>query len=240
MNTSLSGPGDLRCAEYVLGVLDTAGRREIEKALQRDPRLADSTARWQNRLLPLGEDIGEMAPPAYVWTRIESELGFVSAAPRRPPTGFWNNLRAWRWVGIGSSMAVAALVVLSVVPLLHKPAAVPGAGGYMVASIVGQDSGTGWTATVDVQRARMVIVPVTATPIAVGHSAELWLIPPGARPIPLGLVAADHPTIVSLSGPGLAQLATRTVLAVSLEPPGGSPTGLPTGPVVAKGVVDGA
>jgi anti-sigma-K factor RskA len=33
----------------------------------------------------------------------------------------------------------------------------------------------------------------------------------------------------------VAQLSTQAVLAVSDEPPGGSPTGAPTGPVLATG-----
>ncbi|WP_410833724.1 anti-sigma factor domain-containing protein [Paraburkholderia sp. SIMBA_030] len=52
-------------------------------------------------------------------------------------------------------------------------------------------------------------------------------------------MAADRPTIVSLPQDRLAQLNPRTTLAVSLEPHGGSPTGQPTGPVLAKGLVGG-
>ena len=46
---------------------------------------------------------------------------------------------------------------------------------------------------------------------------------------------ADAPVTLTLSG-DLAGLAKNTsVLAVSLEPPGGSTTGLPTGPVIGTG-----
>jgi anti-sigma-K factor RskA len=33
----------------------------------------------------------------------------------------------------------------------------------------------------------------------------------------------------------LSEVSKEAVLAVSLEPPGGSPTGQPTGPVIANG-----
>jgi anti-sigma-K factor RskA len=63
----------------------------------------------------------------------------------------------------------------------------------------------------------------------------LWLIPPDGRPRAVGLLRADQ-TVVLAMPPELAALAkNNAVLAVSLEPPGGSTTGLPTGPVIATG-----
>lgn len=243
MNTPSHNPDDLRCAEYALGVLDADERRQIEEAMQRDPRLAANVARWQERLIPLSEDVGEMAPAPYVWARIQSELGFAPAAPYRPRATLWDNLRLWRWVGIGSSVTAVALAIVAVVPVWRGPAAVPevpGNSGYLVANIGREGGGAGWTATVDVRRARMVIVPANGTPVAADRSTELWLIPSGARPISLGVIAANRSTIVTLPPARLAQLDSRAILAVSLEPYGGSPTGQPTGPVVAKGGIGGA
>ncbi len=64
---------------------------------------------------------------------------------------------------------------------------------------------------------------------------ELWLIPSGGRPQSLGLIVREPA--------GTAQGAAGTCCAsqhrgdarVSLEPLGGSPTGQPTGPVIANG-----
>jgi anti-sigma-K factor RskA len=64
--------------------------------------------------------------------------------------------------------------------------------------------------------------------VPAGKSAELWLIAPHQAPKPLGLLDAHAALAVARPhGTGL-------VLAVSLEPPGGSPTGLPTGPVIGE------
>ncbi|CAD6519665.1 hypothetical protein LMG27952_01181 [Paraburkholderia hiiakae] len=240
MNTPLSSPDDLRCAEYVLGVLDAAGRRHFEQALQRDSQLAASVAGWQNRLMPLNEDIDEIAPAPYVWARIQSELGFAPIETSRPRVRLWDDIRLWRWIGIGSSLAAMALVILSVLPVRDRSIAGPGHDAYKVASLVRDGGGAGWAAIVDVERARMVIVPANGTPVAADRSTELWLIPPGAQPLSLGVIAGDRPTIVSLPQTRLALLNARATLAVSLEPRGGSPTGQPTGPVLAKGVVGGA
>ncbi|WP_244306064.1 anti-sigma factor [Paraburkholderia lacunae] len=207
--------------------------------MRHDPRLAANVARWQNRLMPLSEEIGEIAAPPHVWARIQSELGFARLAPRASRVRLWDNVRLWRLIGIGSSVVAVALAIVSVLPVGRAPVTAPGNRDYMVASILRQGGGAGWTATVDVQRARMVIVPADNVPAVADRSTELWIIPPGARPVSLGVIAADRPTIVSLPQARLAQLNARAILAVSLEPAGGSPTGQPTGPVLAKGVVGG-
>jgi anti-sigma-K factor RskA len=66
------------------------------------------------------------------------------------------------------------------------------------------------------------------------HAFELWDIA-GGPPRPLGLLPQNLGRAVALP---VTQLPPPGgVLAVSLEPPGGSPTGLPTGPVLYQGKV---
>ena len=68
-----------------------------------------------------------------------------------------------------------------------------------------------------------------------GRAPQLWLIPPGLDPQPLGLLDPTRPVTFAIPPRLLPQATRDAVLAVSLEPPGGSPTGRPTGPVVAQG-----
>jgi hypothetical protein len=64
---------------------------------------------------------------------------------------------------------------------------------------------------------------------------ELWLIPPGSKPLPIGLLNGDKPVVIAIPAGLVAQTASGATLAVSLEPPGGSPTGVPTVPVIGAG-----
>jgi anti-sigma-K factor RskA len=83
----------------------------------------------------------------------------------------------------------------------------------------------------------MLLVPVPAPPDARGRVPELWLIPPGKSPQPLGLLSSNRSHAIVVP-PGLRPaLRSGSLLAVSLEPPGGAPHGAPTGPIVAKGVI---
>ena len=238
MNTSALPPDDdLRCAEYVLGVLDADERRDFERTLRHDPRIGEAVAYWQERLIPLSEDLGDVPPPPHVWTRIQRELGMSTLAAAEPRTRLWDSVRLWRWIGVTSTAVAAALAAVALLSVERGRLSTPAGHGYMVASLAPQGGGAAWAATIDLQQASMIIVPPARTQVATGHSMELWVIPPGMKPVSLGLIAADRPTVVKLPHDRLAALAPQATLAVSLEPYGGSPTGQPTGPVLAAGPV---
>jgi anti-sigma-K factor RskA len=243
MNAVVDNGNDaLRYAEYVLGVLDADARAAVAEEVRTSAEAASSVATWERHLMPLAEEIGTIAPPPYVWARIADALKF-EPSPRAPardaaPAGFWNNLRLWHWIGIGASALAAACLVVIVAERGMAPTRVEA--GYMVATIA-QDNGiAGWTATMDLEHSRMLIVPATPPTIAADRATELWLIPAGQKPISVGVIAPDKPSTIALTPAQVAELGPTALLAVSIEPPGGSPTGQPTGPVVAKGAISGA
>ncbi|HET7359108.1 MAG TPA: anti-sigma factor [Rhodanobacteraceae bacterium] len=241
MNTAAdNGNDDLRHAEYVLGVLDADARAAVAHEIETDPVAAAAVAAWQIRLAPLADEVAETAPADYVWARIRDALALDTVAKAQPRKGLWNDLRFWHWLGIGASViAAACLVVMVIVPRWSTQPAAVGA-SYMTASIEQDNGVTGWTATMDLQHARMIVVPATPVAFARGRVPELWLIPPGAKPISLGVIGRDTSTTVKLDPALLAQLSAKALLAVSVEPTGGSPTGQPTGAVIAKGAISGA
>ena len=240
MNTPLDdGNNNLRYAEYVLGVLDADARAAVAHEIETTDEAATAVALWQRRLMPLADQIPEVAPAPYVWARIHDALQLDAPARIQPRKGLWDKLQLWHWLGIGASVVAAALVVVISLPHLAPNPAVVSA-GYM-ASTIQQDNGmTGWTATMDLQHARMVVVPATPVAFEQGRAPELWLIPSGQKPIAVGMIARDKPTTLALDPTLLAQLGPTAALAVSVEPIGGSPTGQPTGAVIAKGAISGA
>lgn len=242
MNTPIDdGNTHLRYAEYVLGVLDADARAEVEREMTASDAVAASVALWQRWLLPLGEEITSVEPPAYVWQRILGQLALDTpphaersgpGLARRP--GLWENLRFWHWLGLGASVLAAACLVLLLLPS-RQPVAPTAA--YMASAITQTDGQVGWTATMDISHGRMIVVPAKPQAIAAGRAPELWLIPEGQKPIAVGMIGGSAPTTLRLDPALLAKLGPSTALAVSVEPPGGSPTGQPTGPVIAKGSI---
>ncbi|WP_250475017.1 anti-sigma factor [Caballeronia sp. GAFFF1] len=239
MNTPAATDDDLRCAEYALGVLDAQARAALEADLTRDPELVRTLEAWQRRLAPLVDEIPAIEPPGRVWTRIRDDLGFTAGSSRAPArTRWWDSLSLWRFLAIGASVSALVLLGLNLLWLKPAPPAPTAAtvpGDYIVASIAGKDGLVTWTATVDVRRARLVVTPTAHVDLPANRATELWLVPPGAKPVALGVFPANQAATIPLSPEIVARMNAQGVLAVSEEPPGGSPTGAPTGAVIATG-----
>ena len=211
---------ELQAAEYALGVLTGTDREAAALRVAREPAFAALVAAWEERLAPWAAEIPELPPPPQVWERI------AAALPSEPQqrAGFWQSLVFWRSFGMVSALAAACLAVL-----LYLSAG----SQQFVASLDGEGQHI-FVAAVDVRRATVMVMPVAYRPDPV-RVPELWLIPSGGKPLPLGVLTADRATQIAIP-PAFADQASRdAVLAVSLEPPGGSPTGQPTGPIIGSG-----
>jgi anti-sigma-K factor RskA len=239
MNVPADDGEELRYAEYVLGVLDAGARAEVAREVQNSSEAAAAVAEWERLLTPLAQEIAPVAPEAYVWARIHGALGLDTPPRAQARPRLWDSLPLWRWLGVGASIAAAVLLaVIMTHPRLPAPTAAVNA--QYLASTITQDSGVaGWTATMDLDHARLVVVPAAPMALAAGQAPQLWLIPAGQKPISVGMIARDKPTTLVLDPELLKLLGATAVLAVSVEPPGGSPTGQPTGPVIAKGAIGG-
>ena len=91
-----------------------------------------------------------------------------------------------------------------------------------------------WIVSADSRRQYLSITPLRPNAVAAQNSLQLWLIPAGKAPISLGLLQSDIPTNVALRN---NTLPPDAMIAISLEPKGGSPTGQPTGPVLYSGKI---
>lgn len=212
----------LLAAEYVLGVLDAAQRDDAKRLLAQDPAFAAEVTFWEERLGGLTSEVPPVIPPAYVWNRINTAL-----APGASPGGLWNSLRFWRWSAFASAALAAASLAVVYFAVVSSPR------GALVATLDASGQ-TGFVAATDPDRNSITIVPASL-PITEQRALELWVIVPGDRPRSLGVIEAGRPVRVSVPPSLTAHMQVDAALAVSLEPPGGSPTGLPTGPVIASG-----
>jgi anti-sigma-K factor RskA len=223
--------GRVLAAEYVLGVLDAAERRAVERRLALEPALASEVAFWEERLAGLADAVAAVSPPANGWSRIEAAIG----TPAAPQASVWQSLAFWRGFAIGSAAlaaaSIAALAYIGLVPATRPP---------LMATLAGSAGQPNFVAAVTATGNGLVVVPaalLTNDPRAI----ELWLIPPGPgqRPHSLGLIQPGQPIRLNIPPDLVGRLTADATLAVSLEPPGGSPTGLPTGPVIASGKLTG-
>jgi anti-sigma-K factor RskA len=247
---------DLLAGEYVLGVLDAEQRREALARIERDPGFARLVSDWERRLAPLAAEYGEAEVPAHVWPRIRTRLGWAAVDGGRAQTGsVWQSAGFWRLAtGLAAAAAIAALaigplglfrgeepvgpgpVVVEPTPPPTPPVEDPDA-PKPVSTLTRDDGSPGWLASVDPAEGTVLMVPVPTSADAQGREPELWLIPPGEKPRSLGIVSIDRSHTVKVPDTLRYGLAKGAILAITLEPKGGAPQGVATGPIVAKGDV---
>ena len=223
---------DRLAADYVAGTLRGPARRRFEALLPAHPLLRGAVREWQTRLMPLTVSVEPEKPPPEVWKRIEARIGGGAAAvpPRAQAVGLWQRLSLWRGVAAFASVAAIGFAVLLASP---GPAQAP---IVVVLSSTGQTVDGAivpatFVASISGDGRALVTRPVSQVRLQADRALELWAVPGQGAPRSLGLISAQGTTIVKKG----RVLDNTAALAVSLEPPGGSPTGAPTGPVLWVG-----
>jgi anti-sigma-K factor RskA len=108
-----------------------------------------------------------------------------------------------------------------------------------VVTILGADTAHAqWRVERSADAHRLRIVTLATLASTPQQAYELWALPrDGKPPVSLGLLPRQGDIARPLNDLQSAALLSAGKLAVSIEPPGGSPTGAPTGPVVMVGVI---
>ncbi|HET8611365.1 MAG TPA: anti-sigma factor [Sphingomonas sp.] len=233
---------DLLAAELALGVLRGEERVAVEARRAADPAFAVLVAAWEGRFAPLLAAVPEIEPPAGLWSAIER------ATAASPPVSDLVLARMKRqrdlWRGYGGLVSVAAAALLVVVvsrpiPLAPSPSIETTRPSAMMSATLAMDDGKPALVISYEPGSRSLVITEVGMPPADGHSHELWLIGADGKPVAIGVMGGaggeTHrmPMPVHVAVP----IGSAPTLAISIEPPGGSPTGQPTGPVIAKGAL---
>ncbi|MBN9218028.1 MAG: anti-sigma factor [Mesorhizobium sp.] len=228
------GGDDLLAAEYVLGVLPTEERQIASRRIDTETGFARIVDGWEVHLSPLAAGYPEVEPPASVKPAIDRRLfSSAAAAPTEQRAGLWSSLAFWRGL---AAAAVAALAIYIAVPYLNPPAVQPQT--RLVASLAADGSDVKYLAVYDAAHHEVGLSHVSGERAA-GKDFELWMIEGKNAPVSMGVIPVGSTAHVVVTPAVQQKLALGAVLAVSLEPAGGSPTGQPTGPVVAAGDLKG-
>jgi len=229
MNLRQPERADALAAQYVLGTLSSRARTRFAKLAAADPVLGRAVRAWEERLLPFAEAIAPIAPPPQVWPRIAARIG-RPRAPEAAPS-LWANLGLWRGLTLAAFATALALSVVLLAPPVERPEQ------NLVAVLAGPDAKPALIATAERGGRTLLIKPIAPLAIAADKALELWALPEGGAPRSLGVISPSGIVRVALPQRVDAALARVPALAVSLEPAGGSTTGLPTGPVLYSGSI---
>jgi anti-sigma-K factor RskA len=211
---------DQLAAAYALGSLRGRARARFERLCSTLPAALAARMHWEDRLLPLALAAPPAAPRAESWSAIRSRLAALDGAhAARPPRSLW------RW-------AVAASVV-AVVLLAGRLTIWKAPEWQLLAELAPANSATQWRVERTADSSQIAIRTVGPVTAAAATSFELWVLPGGgANPVSLGIMPTTGAAERKLTQQQRTQLRMSMQVAVSVEPAGGSPSGLPTGPVI--------
>ncbi|MCK2044571.1 anti-sigma factor [Chromohalobacter sp. TMW 2.2299] len=234
---------DMLAAEYVLGTLDAEERAEVARRRRHDADLDARILAWEARLAPLGDEVKTIAPGPDLLARIERRIDALETQPDdttddRRETGntdgtaqviaLRRRLGFWRGCAGLATAAALILAVVLIVPFNETPNAPP-----LVAVFQQDDQQPAFMLSVDLDSRRLNVRPVTAKPLP-DRSYQLWIKAEalGSNPRSVGVLNDN----LSLPADALSdydpELLKQATFGISIEPPGGSPTGQPTGPAI--------
>ena len=218
-------------AEYALGTLDAAEHAAAESRRAHDATFDCLVCAWEARLEPLIATTTEILPPAGVLADLLARL----PANGRTDAGdnvlvLHRRLRVWRGVASVAS-ALAAMLALWIVRTGLQPAQQ----NQTFMAVLQHDAGApAVVVSLDLGHHRMTVTPlaVAAPP---GKSYQLWMIAGDQTPPrSMGLIESQATVRPELPETAAGEMA-KVTYAVTLEPAGGSPTGLPTSTPVLVG-----
>lgn len=247
-------PLSLIAAQYVLGVLSGSARAQVQTRMLHDIALRDSVYQWERKLNPLASLLTEKPVPLHVWQAIERQLGHATPATVNPVTAPLtqappaittahpaNDVSRWKlWTGLSSAVAAGLALALMLRPdtvmtpteptvIVQQPAVIRD-----LTVLVDADNVPTWI--VRQQEQQLLLSSLTAQQIPSDRDLELWTIQGDQAPKSLGVIPIRDGQAV-LANIADTLVSADSVLAISIEPKNGSPTGAPTGAVLFTGKI---
>ncbi|MCC2606703.1 anti-sigma factor [Planctobacterium marinum] len=166
----------------------------------------------------MAEQLAPVAPPKHVWRRIQSQLGLTDevteVVPLKPNPGS----KIW------PMLASAALLLLAVLAVRYDPE-VPQPQYQQIAIFNNAEAEPVWL--LEISETEIIVRATASLQQRAENDYQLWIVvQDGRAPISLGLLPQGGR--ISLDKLPIYDQISIAALAVSLEPLGGSPNGLPT------------
>lgn len=231
----------LLAAEYALGTLPHGERRAFARRLEGETALQMEADIWDSHFSALALEYESMEAPGHlkqaIDARLFAETSMQSAHQAGAVTGdesfmarLWNSLALWR----GTAMiGIAAALLLAInISRVDDQLTSPTTSDLLVAQIENDDRSLQVLTVFDPELKQLRVSRVAGS-VASGRDHELWLIDEAGTPVSVGLLPREAANVLAINADLAPRFDDEITLAISDEPAGGSPTGAPTGPVLA-------
>jgi anti-sigma-K factor RskA len=221
-----------RADDYVLGLLSAAEMAAFETEMETDAMLRAAVAKSRDRFLELDLAGQTQSTSPDLWKRIEASLGVQDGMTAVPPRILAandndNRLTRWKRAAFAGVAASAVLALALGYTTIDRPAP-------QVIAVLMDDKGAPLVLVEDFGDTHARITPLGDFTAPSDKSMQVWTLPNKEMgPTSLGLLDAWQTS--RLDSRTLPQPHEEQLYEITLEQPGGSPTGRPTGPILVKG-----
>ncbi|MFW2542574.1 anti-sigma factor [Primorskyibacter sp. 2E107] len=221
-DTDQPGDREALAAEYVLGLLSGDEAARFESQMAEDPELEQDVAAWAEYFTRFTDSVDEVTPPPQLWRRIEA-----AAFGRETRKPMWQLLWPYAAGAVAASVLAFAVYNTGLLDMTPQP--------HLYADLVAEEQGyvllAHWAPDSETFMLRR-----DQGGFPQDNAIEIWVIPgPNSAPISVGLMAEAGLTQIPVPEALIPVMTPGATVALSLEPLGGSPTGAPTGPILATG-----
>ena len=221
---------EILAGEYVLGVLLPEARRNVEHRMARDRAFARIVKRWKADIAALKDDDVDVIPMQARLRRIERQPD-LAQRPASRMLSLWGSAAFWRIMALGALAVAAAALIPRVAPV-----ATPQKQSAQLGELAVPSTQLALLVSYDADSGQLSLGPVGAG-LTADNVLQLWIVTTDGRQQSLGTLERDSQGTIKVPAELQGRLDSGATLMISLEPMGGSTTGLPTGPVVATGPI---
>jgi anti-sigma-K factor RskA len=212
---------DRLAAEYALGTLSRQARRRFDRLRATLPAADRAAQQWEARVAPLSAPVPPAKPSPELWSAIEKRTGASprSSSPSRAARGWLGWLTPALGVAFGA-LATIGIVrmypdrVLPLEALVQERGELPQSYVGLLTDRDGAPvvlaSSTRHGRTLSIKLLKPIVVPA-------GKVAQLWALPAGAAPFPVGVVPASGKATITLPDTSEKLFSNVPRLAVSFE-----------------------
>jgi anti-sigma-K factor RskA len=215
---------DFLAAEFVLGVLDEPTRAQLARRMATDPDFAQQVTRWQKAFSGIDVTTQDVTPAPDVWWAIQRDINQSTPLTAVTPV----RSRPTAWIGWALAAVLAGVLVFTYVTKPEQASPM-----QPVAVLNGAQPGEQFVVSLN-KSASMIQVSALNVTLPQSKNLQLWLIKGSNPPRSLGLITHTAGNAFTL---GAESLDNQSVLAISLEPVGGSKLAGPSGPVIFQGKI---
>lgn len=215
-------------AEYVLGTLQGKARIRFEALMVEHTNLRVLVLAWQRRLAPLAAHVAPQTVPPTVWPNIRQRLGFEPMPTPKTGLTFWQK---WLWTGSVFASVFAGMLIWK--NLIYQAPVMP---SFKDVAVLSSDKAEPvWIVRITDDGQQLKLSSLDLPNVPTDRDLELWAIADSA-PESLGVMRVVNGQVeLIFSAKQKQRFDQGKVLAISVEPKGGSPTGSPTGAVLFTG-----